>query len=476
MKTIVRTGYVVEGEESSRQEECCLSVVACTDELKKTSGQLQYLKNMAFSRLGIANAHAGNRTSDGGNVGQTGRCTSRTEQELEQEQEPEQEQAQSNTPEAVDCVVCMESLTVIESTDEGGGEGGGVCVLPCGHEFHRECVDWILERSSSSSSSSKRRKKQLKCPVCRVVSAEEDIIQAIAVRNSRNQQISAVTPPVPISDSASHATNNTDIGPNTSRVIYNSERSRARVKGDWGAKLTAVVSDLLDLKHSGSTPASTTEESSLKGEQHADSVPKEKENENDNKTEANIDNGTKRGCSNGFDIKSIVFSQWDQMLDMCAAALQRNGIAYEKIGGQGSTSKRHFERSLARFQCDPFVSVLLLPLKSGAQGLTLVEATHVFFLEPLLNLEQELQAVNRIHRIGQECETCVHKYIMRNTVEEQIHRLYEERVREEGTVNDKVAIEYFHIHLTFIICVVLYCLLFSQATIVSRSLLVEFSW
>ena len=114
-------------------------------------------------------------------------------------------------------------------------------------------------------------------------------------------------------------------------------------------------------------------------------------------------------------------------------ALHENGIDYEKVGGQGNNSKRYFERSLARFQCDPFVSVLLLPLKSGAQGLTLIEATHVFFLEPLLNLEQEAQAVNRIHRIGQVHETFVHKYVVKNTVEEKIHRHYEDRLKKEGT-------------------------------------------
>ena len=42
------------------------------------------------------------------------------------------------------------------------------------------------------------------------------------------------------------------------------------------------------------------------------------------------------------------------------------------------------------------MKVLLLPISSGANGLNLVEASHVILVEPILNPAQELQATDSI--------------------------------------------------------------------------------
>jgi hypothetical protein len=179
--------------------------------------------------------------------------------------------------------------------------------------------------------------------------------------------------------------------------------------------------------------------------------------------------------------KILIFSQWSEVLDVVTFALERNEVKCQRLDRQpkakhtqallqqldarqpnqvngtvtvtGSATvsastttpvaKRGKKRSrddaaattgessdsrsrrtsksqqaLQQFRSTNEVRVLLLPTHMGANGLNLIEATHVILVEPLLNLAVELQAINRVHRIGQTKQTFVHRFVIQNTVEE----------------------------------------------------------
>lgn len=119
--------------------------------------------------------------------------------------------------------------------------------------------------------------------------------------------------------------------------------------------------------------------------------------------------------------KSIVFSQYADFLSVLGLAFRRYRI--------GFTS---FERptGITDFKEDPSMEVFLLHARAHASGLNLTNASHVFLMEPLINTALELQAIARVHRIGQEQETTVWLYIVDGTVEESIYNLSARRRME----------------------------------------------
>ncbi|XP_075195660.1 E3 ubiquitin-protein ligase SHPRH isoform X2 [Anomaloglossus baeobatrachus] len=116
--------------------------------------------------------------------------------------------------------------------------------------------------------------------------------------------------------------------------------------------------------------------------------------------------------------KSLVFSTWQDVLDIIAKALQDNGLVFSQINGI-----QKFQENLSAFKYDPKINILLLPLHTGSNGLNIIEATHVILVEPILNPAHELQAIGRVHRIGQKKATIVHRFLIKATIEERMQAM-----------------------------------------------------
>jgi E3 ubiquitin-protein ligase SHPRH len=110
--------------------------------------------------------------------------------------------------------------------------------------------------------------------------------------------------------------------------------------------------------------------------------------------------------------KAIFFSQYREFLDVLGAAMTKNQIIFSRVDGK---------HGIEKFKKDPNVECFLLHAKAHSAGLNLVNANHVFLCEPLINTALELQAIARVHRIGQQRETTVWMYLVADTVEESIY-------------------------------------------------------
>ncbi|MED6218237.1 Helicase-like transcription factor chr28 [Stylosanthes scabra] len=124
-------------------------------------------------------------------------------------------------------------------------------------------------------------------------------------------------------------------------------------------------------------------------------------------------------------IKAIVFSQWTSMLDLVEASLQQSGIQYRRLDGRMSLVAR--DRSVKDFNTDPEVTVMLMSLKAGNLGLNMVAACHVILLDLWWNPTTEDQAIDRAHRIGQTRPVTVTRLTVKDTVEDRILALQEEK-------------------------------------------------
>ncbi len=117
-------------------------------------------------------------------------------------------------------------------------------------------------------------------------------------------------------------------------------KTRRKIEGSWGTKVDRLISDLIGVVQAGD--------------------------------------------------KSIVFSQWEDMLMIVEHALKANHVRYVR-----PKSVKKFGDSMKFFRTSN-CHVLLLNVKHGAEGLTLVEANHIFMIEPLLNHSMDSQAINRV--------------------------------------------------------------------------------
>lgn len=121
--------------------------------------------------------------------------------------------------------------------------------------------------------------------------------------------------------------------------------------------------------------------------------------------------------------KCLLFANFLGALDSLSEDLEAAGIVHLVMTG----ATRDREALVRRFQNDDSVSVFLMTLKTGGVGLNLTAADCVFIYDPWWNRAAETQAVDRTHRIGQKNTVFTYKLVTRNTIEEKMLQLQEQK-------------------------------------------------
>ena len=125
------------------------------------------------------------------------------------------------------------------------------------------------------------------------------------------------------------------------------------------------------------------------------------------------------------DNKVLVFSQFTTVLKNIGEKLRKNKIEYSYLDGQTKAIERI--RLVNEFNESKDKKVFLISLKAGGTGLNLTSANTVIHFDPWWNPSVENQASDRAHRLGQENVVEVIKLIAKETIEEKIIKLQEQK-------------------------------------------------
>lgn len=123
--------------------------------------------------------------------------------------------------------------------------------------------------------------------------------------------------------------------------------------------------------------------------------------------------------------KILLFSQFTSVLQKIEEDFKKEDISYLYLDG-GTSAKERIER-VKRFNEDSNIKVFLISLKAGGVGLNLTSASVVIHFDPWWNPAVEEQATDRAHRFGQENKVEVIKLVAKDTIEEKIVLMQEDK-------------------------------------------------
>jgi len=129
--------------------------------------------------------------------------------------------------------------------------------------------------------------------------------------------------------------------------------------------------------------------------------------------------------------KVIVFSQYvDEGVSKLEKLLEPYGVA-KIVGGQTDSVRRN---EIEKFKKRKDVPVLIASVRSGGEGLNLIEASYVVHFDHWWNPAVMWQAEDRVHRRGQTKGVNIYSYWMKDTIDDRIRQ----KLREKGILFEQI--------------------------------------
>ena len=108
---------------------------------------------------------------------------------------------------------------------------------------------------------------------------------------------------------------------------------------------------------------------------------------------------------------------------------------------EGEMSSEDRTQTIKKFKSDKTISSLLCSGKIASEGLNLTEANHVIFLNEWWNPSSNLQAQDRVLRIGQTKQVNIYKLRTKNTVEQSLETILQSKKEINLEVIEKMVRE-----------------------------------
>ncbi|KAK2610984.1 hypothetical protein N8I77_004368 [Diaporthe amygdali] len=128
----------------------------------------------------------------------------------------------------------------------------------------------------------------------------------------------------------------------------------------------------------------------------------------------------------------LVFSRFAMVLSILEECLAQAGINHLVLQGETKVAER--QQLIDQFNEDKTITVFLLTTKAGGTGINLTAANKVVLFDQSDNPQDDIQAENRAHRLGQQREVEVSRLLSKGTIDELIYKACQRKLELAGKI------------------------------------------